>query len=75
MANKYNLPHELDKPKLLLPILAKSLWLKDNGYNDTCFSNQLYKNACFIEIKDSLYYQLTNSYNNMAYVNQLIEDG
>lgn len=67
--------HELNKPKLLLPILAKSLWLKDNGYNNTWFSNQLYKKACFIEIKDSLYYQITNRYNNMAYVNQLIEDG
>ena len=35
--------NELNKPKLLLPILAKSLWLKDNGYNNTWFSNQLYK--------------------------------
>jgi hypothetical protein len=62
------------KPKLL-PILAKSLWLKDTSYNDTWYTNQLYEKACFDKIKEDLYRYVTNKYNNMRYVNQLIEDG
>lgn len=64
----------LPKAKVL-PVLAKSLWLKDNNYKDNWYSNLLYENACHSTIKNNLYYQITNNLYNMETENQLIKDG